>query len=137
MRPVLFACLAAALCGCSAARAGPPGDPLTRGEWRLQDLNARGVVAESVVTVRFGADGRASGRGGCNRWSGAWRREKAALTLTELASTRTACAAALTRQEIAFLSALQEASGYRIAGDGGLLVTTRDGRRLTFRPAAD
>nr|WP_240454634.1 META domain-containing protein [Caulobacter sp. 17J65-9] len=137
--PLLALLFAPALSGCTNAQATPPADPLTAAEWRLQDMNARGLVDASAVTLRFDADGRASGRGGCNRWSGAWRREGVGdgLTLSELGSTRNACAAAVTHQENVFLSALQETTGYRIAAGGVLLLTTRDGRQLTFAPVTD
>ncbi|MBC6980231.1 META domain-containing protein [Caulobacter sp. 17J80-11] len=137
MRPVLSACVAVALWGCSDVRAGPTSDPLTGVAWRLADLNARGVLAGSRITLRFGDDGRASGLGGCNRWSGDWRRQGSVLAITRLGSTRTACDAALVHQEDVFLSALQEADGYRLIDDRVLLVTTRDGRQLTFEPVTD
>ena len=141
MRPFLIALLfgATVLGGC----AGPPPSPtteedtLTRGEWRLKDLDGKGVIDDSMVSVTFNPDGKAAGHGGCNRWFGSWRRDGNALTFSQLGSTRMACTQALMHQEAVFLSALQEASGYRFADDGALVVATRDGRSLTFRIPSD
>lgn len=139
MRPSLLALLsvAAALGACAVASPPAAEDALAGPEWRLEDLNGRGVIDDSRVSVRFGPDGRAGGLGGCNRWFGAWRRDGDALSFSDLGSTRMACAEALMRQETAFLSALQETDSHAFASDGALVLTTRDGRRLVFRPATD
>lgn len=141
MRAALLALLlaAAATGGCAdgPTAAAAAGEDALTGEWRLEDLNGKGVIDDSMVTLAFGPASRAGGRGGCNRWFGTWSRQGTALAFSGLGSTRLACAEALMRQEAAFLSALQETSGYAFAEDGALVLTTRDGRRLLLRAASE
>ena len=80
-----------------------------------------GLAASSDqrLAVEFSADGRISGFGGCNRFSGTYREPaRAAVEIGTLASTRRACADdALSQQETALLNALQTARSVRREAD--------------------
>ena len=74
--------------------------------------NGRGGVASVVegtaVTAEFAADGRVVGSGGCNRFSGAYVLDGAALAIGPVAATRRACVApdGVGEQESAYFAAL-------------------------------
>jgi heat shock protein HslJ len=84
-----------------------------------------GMIADSKVTLNFGADGQVSGNAGCNNYSGSYETSGAALKVGPLASTMMACdkPAGVMEQEQQYLAALQNAATYEIAGD---TLTIRD-----------
>ena len=84
-----------------------------------------GLIADSQVTLNFGADGQVSGNSGCNNYSGGYETSGAALKVGPLASTMMACdkPAGVMEQEQQYLTALQNAATFEIAGD---TLTIRD-----------
>jgi heat shock protein HslJ len=84
-----------------------------------------GLIADSQVTLNFGADGQISGNSGCNNYSGGYETSGAALKVGPLASTRMFCEkpAGVMDQEQQYLAALQNAATFEIAGD---TLTIRD-----------
>ena len=84
-----------------------------------------GLIADSQVTLNFGADGQVSGNSGCNNYSGGYETSGAALKIGPLASTMMACdkPAGVMDQEQQYLAALQNAATFEIAGD---TLTIRD-----------
>jgi heat shock protein HslJ len=96
--------------------------PLENTAWTLVDVGgtpARPIGSGAGPTLRLtSAEKRATGDGGCNQFFGGYTLSGESLRLGPLASTRRACAdEALTRQETAFLRALDEARTWRITGD--------------------
>jgi heat shock protein HslJ len=85
----------------------------------------------SRMTLHFTADGRVSGNGGCNDFSGAYESTDSALTIRQLASTEKACLqpAGVMNQETLYLKALANATTYKIAGDR-LMLRGRDGMQV-------
>jgi heat shock protein HslJ len=86
------------------------------------------------VTLEFGAEGRASGTAGCNRYTAGYTADKTALTFTPAAATRMMCAApGVMEQEQAFLQALTRVATMHMEGDrlelraadGALMVSAR------------
>lgn len=101
--------------------------------WRVGGYNngkqaVVGVLTGTTLTVSFGGDGRISGSGGCNTFSGSYRADAEKLSIGPLAATRKACAApeGVMAQEGAFLRALETTATAR-----------REGDRLELRTAAD
>ena len=96
---------------------------LTGTSWRATAVHdGRGAVVSVVpgteVTMEFGADGRASGSAGCNRWHAGYRSGGASLRFDPVAATRMACRGeALATQEQAFLKALESVASARVEGD--------------------
>jgi putative lipoprotein len=129
---IALMCLAA----CSLMQPSSPSTPkvdLVGGTWALEDIDGAGVVDDAQSTLEFGPDGRVSGRGGCNRYSGNVEVKGASIVVGELISTKMACAPALMDQETKFLAALQATRTYRMNEDNKLVLSDATGRqRLRF-----
>lgn len=88
-------------------------DPLVGTQWQLND-----AAANSTVTLSFDEDGKVSGSGGCNTFSGSYTIGQDSLSFGPLASTKKACAdETLMKQEQDFFAALEAASSYALVGD--------------------
>ena len=106
------------------AQAQGGGDPLAGTSWRLVELNGQPVIGTEPLTLNFGTDGRVSGYGGCNQFSGEYSQNGASLRIGPLLSTRRACLEpALNTQETAYFQALESTTRYSI--EGGQLVLYR------------
>jgi heat shock protein HslJ len=111
--------LAAALLAAAPACAQPAAPDLAGAEWIVEDIGGRGVVDRARVSITFGAEGRAFGSGGCNRFTGGYTLDGASLRFGQMAGTMMACVPALGEQEQRFHAALAEVRGWRI--ENGLL----------------
>src|SRR5690606_4834225 len=68
--------------------------------WTIEDINGGGVIDNSKATVTFGENGRISGSGGCNMFSGRYEATgKTLKVMSDIAMTRKACAPALMQQD--------------------------------------
>lgn len=99
--------------------------------WRVTGYNngrqaVVSVLAGTSVTLVLGADGRAGGTAGCNRYTASWSGSGGQLQFGPPAATRRFCAepAGVMEQERQFLEALASAASAR-----------REGGRLEFRAA--
>lgn len=113
---VLGTCLT--LAACATSQAVPP---LAGSEWRLSHINDDAVLAHPPATLVFGADGRLSGHGSCNRFTASYRLDSDRLTIGPVAATRIGCPGPVGQQENRYLQALQGAAQVR-QQDGGLLI---------------
>jgi len=96
-------------------------------DWRLVELNGKralGTEGPGRAGLEFQrGGGRVSGSTGCNRFSGSFTLDGAALRFAPLATTRMACIdEKINQQELAFLSALGATERYALAGDTLTLV---------------
>lgn len=84
-------------------------DPLEGRKWSLQAIILDGMRVEGVedasAYIVLGTDGRAYGRGGCNRFSGSYDLTWSEIAFGPLASTRMYCEDTM-RVEDAFFAAL-------------------------------
>lgn len=111
------------------------GTPLLGTQWVLATIDGNEVVAGSSVTLTFGDEGQLSGNGGCNGFGGSYSLEDLSLSISEVMSTKMACADdAVTQQESTFFDRLSAADSYSIDGDTLTLVTA-DGDALIFQAA--
>lgn len=113
---------------------GCGGDPaaLLRGpEWVVEDLEGGAVVDRSRMTLRFGDDGRISGRASCNSYFGTYTLTGERLVVSRIGATKMACAPALMTQESKFLDVLGNVHHFSLSPDGALILHTADGRTLT------
>jgi putative lipoprotein len=96
-------------------------------QWALVELGgaARASGSDVQAYLTFQRDGRFSGSTGCNRVSGAYTAEGAALTFGAAATTRMACKGDVMQMEDAFLRMLEAVSGWRV--EGGRLHLLGDG----------
>jgi len=86
------------------------------------------VPADVVVTAKF-ADGKVSGKSGCNSYNGTYQADEKSLTFGPQASTRMACEGEAGELEQVYLSHLDQANNYQIQ-DEQLLVKNADGVTL-------
>jgi heat shock protein HslJ len=107
--------------------------------WAVTGINngkggVASLVADTNVTLEFGAEARASGTAGCNRYTAGYKADKGALTFAPSAATRMMCAApGVMEQEQAFLQALTQVTTMHMEGDrldlraadGALMISAR------------
>jgi putative lipoprotein len=110
-----------------------PKVDLRGGTWVAEDIDGGGVIDGAQSTMVFGNDGRVSGRGGCNQYSGTVELEGPSIIVSQLISTKMACAPAQMDQETRFMSALQAARTYKMTEDDKLVFSDATGKpRLRF-----
>jgi heat shock protein HslJ len=129
MRMVLVLAMAAGLAACESANSDPAGgdDRLAQEDWVAQSIAGKPVLHPGGVTLSF-SEGRVSGRGGCNLYSGPVEYGQGAIKIGPLISTKMACAGLeLMQQESAYLNALQSAERYAVGANGVLTITTKAG----------
>jgi heat shock protein HslJ len=96
-------------------------DGLAGSEWRPVQLGEQAVVDTVSLFVRFEAEGRVAGHGGCNRFFGSYQITGERISIGPLGATRMACPEPVMDLEMAFFSALEQARGF-----------TRDRARLVL-----
>ena len=106
---------------------------LSSREWAVEKIDGRALVEGSRVTLAFDPQGRLSGRASCNRFNATYQLAGSQLGIQGAATTRMACAPALMEQEARFLAVLKSVTLQRIQGDGSLVLSTADGRRILAR----
>ncbi|XOZ33664.1 META domain-containing protein [Halomonadaceae bacterium KBTZ08] len=95
--------------------------------WRVRSVEAAPVPEEAQpVTLNFMAEGRVSGRSGCNHFMAAWEQVGDRLVIARAASTRMACPSGPMAFEERFLAVLSRVEGLRMAGDGTLVLLDRE-----------
>lgn len=90
------------------------------GEWLLEDLGGRGVMDMVQTTLAFDGEGRVSGSGGCNRFTGSYTFTDGELSFGPLAGTKMMCPEAVMDQEDRFHRALGAVE--RVEMDGPFLL---------------
>lgn len=134
-----FAPQAGAAAGASAAEL--PAN-IVGATWELTALQAAGQAAENTtgagLTITFGADGRASGSGGCNQFSGGYTADLTGkLAFSALAATQRACTAAgVSEREGRYFATLAGVTGYALDGANVLRLTfAQSGQQLVYQRA--
>lgn len=126
----------ALLLGCEMPTDGPgvPADSaialpgtLEGPEWQVTQIAGLDDLPAGRVTIQFGADGRVSGRGGCNGYFGSFTRDGNALELGLMAMTEMACPGQAMAIESEFHQVLGQITGYHFTADEGLVLTGVDG----------
>ncbi len=104
------------------------GAMLDGSEWRAVLVGASRLSADDGVTIAF-AEGRVSGRSGCNRFTGGYEADMlapgsvaAALEFGPLAGTRMACPGRGDEVEAMVLPALEAVDGFLLDAAGRLLL---------------
>lgn len=120
--------LIASLMGCETAVSDDNSrDVLSQTDWVAETIAGKAVIKPGSVTLSFG-EGRVSGRGSCNRYSGPVEYGKGSIKIGMLISTKMACVeAGLMQQESAYLNALRAAQTYKVGADGRLTIATNAG----------
>ena len=117
-----------------AEAANSPMEQLTGAEWVVQDIDGKGVIEKPQATIGFTDEGRVSGKGSCNSYSGEFTLTKTGITFSkDVAATMMACAPAQMDQERRFFGSLSATQSYEIAADGTLVLHGVGGRSITAR----
>ena len=118
---------AVAACESAAVSDDDRAGELSQQDWIAETIDGAPVINPGRVTLSF-AEGRVSGRSGCNLYSGPVEVGKGTLKVGALISTKMACMeGGLMQQESTYLNALQGARRYSFGGDGKLTITTSGG----------
>ena len=137
MSNFLRATAIAMLAFASGCTAGPDDGPnaLERHDWQALDIAGKPVSTPNPVTLSF-TEGRASGRSGCNQYSGAVEYGARTIRLQAMISTKMACAGeGVMLTEMNYLQALQAAERWEVGPDGKLTIDGSRGR-IKFTPLA-
>jgi heat shock protein HslJ len=115
-----FACNAgdnASPTGATPVETASGASSLASTTWRLVSIDGREALAGVRVTAIFTDEGRVSGSAGCNLYTGSALVKGEQLSVGLLATTLMACnAEGVMLQEQNYLSALEKAATYRVAG---------------------
>lgn len=103
------------------------GVTLPGSTWQIEDIDAAGIVDDSMITMQFAEDGRVAGSTGCNRYFADVSLQDKQLSFSQPGSTRRACAPAIMEQEQRFLEAMQAVARYSVDEQGLLLLFDADG----------
>ncbi|MGB7962348.1 MAG: META domain-containing protein [Propionicimonas sp.] len=108
--------------GCSSPQGADPAE--LEGSWALESFGAVSGLRPAdpeVTTAMTLADGKATGNGGVNSFSGTYEASKAGeVSFGPIAATKMAGPSNAMAQESAFFAALEETTGFEI--NGGNLV---------------
>ena len=115
------------LTGCTSTPAPtlPLGTP-----YQVEWIGERPLVDRSHLTVTLGADGRAYGHAGCNRWFSSYQAKGNQLSFSQAGATRMMCAPALMEQEQRFLQALGQVKRWEMGENGELRLWYAEGQAL-------
>ncbi len=119
-RAVVLVLLLLPLLSCSSAPPPPPdkvADSLLDTAWSAQYIDGRPVLPQPQSTLVIGIDGRVSGVAACNRYFGRIGIDAGSIAISQVGSTRMACAAPVMEQERRFLAALGAAASWERRGD--------------------
>lgn len=111
---------------------GCGGDPreLLLGEWIIEDLNGRGIIDSSRISLHINAEGHFNGLASCNRYSGTYQLSGENIQFGAIRATKMACSPALRQQEQAFFSLISRVHQFDRDATGALLLTSHDGKTL-------
>ena len=119
----------------SAAAFAQGIDDLSGREWHLISLGGAEMVPGTTITLGFGDDNRVFGSSGCNSYGASYSVNAGEISFGMAISTMMACMQeGVMEQEMAYLAALEAATGYELAGDQ-LIITYGAGEQLIFELA--
>ena len=99
----------------------PAAAPSPIGSWRLASLGGKDVPASINTTLEIAADGKVSGRGGCNGFGGTATIQGRVIRFSRMVSTMMACVSDVMAQERSFLDGLAKVRRWDIHRGSGLL----------------
>ena len=117
--------------------AGTAAEPITTAEvegapWRVVRVGGAEVPSGVTVSLTFD-EGRVSGSGGCNAYSGAYVLDGADIGIGPVAATRRGCPGAAGEVEAAFFALLSQVSTLARDPDGTLVLDGPAGRIAAVR----
>jgi heat shock protein HslJ len=116
-------CTFALLTGCGTATtlsAAEPAKPLTGTEWKLAEMDGKGVAVKGLLMPTLQLDAttkHASGTSGVNRYSGSYEASGANLKFGPLVGTKMGGPPAAMAVESAFLKAMASVSAWNVTSN--------------------
>lgn len=106
---------------------------LANTQWTLASFGTLGtdspVAQGTTITIKFGADSRIGGSGGCNSYGGNYREQGDGLTFSQIISTKRACLQqSANQQEQQYFAALESANKFKLLDDR-LTIFDGDGQK--------
>lgn len=114
----------------------PAAAPSPVGSWRLASLGGKDVPTSITTTLEIAADGKVSGRGGCNGFGGTATIQGRVIRFSRMVSTMMACEPDKMAQEQRFLKALERVHRWSFERQTGRLVLLDRGGRPLMALAA-
>ncbi|WP_353386539.1 YbaY family lipoprotein [Halopseudomonas sabulinigri] len=108
---------------------------LTGREWIVEDVDSKGVIDNTQMSLNFTNEGLLGGRAACNQYTTSYQLGGEGLTTQAIASTQKACAPALMNQDEHFLEVLGDVARFEIDDTGALILITTDNRTIKARAA--
>jgi len=108
---------------------------LTGREWIVEDVDNKGVIDNTQMSLNFTNEGLLGGRAACNQYTTSYQLGGEGLTTQAIASTQKACGEALMNQDEHFLEVLGDVARFEIDDTGALLLITTDNRTIKARAA--
>jgi heat shock protein HslJ len=115
-----------------AAPAAPPPAEIV-GLWVAEDVAGTAVPADARITLSLYANGKTVGRGGCNTYSGSYKRSGDAITFTPVVATMMACDQGIMAREQLYFETLKAVTKVQRPADGSLVLSTDAGASMRFR----
>ena len=115
-----------------------PATGLPGTQWDLRYLvdgarqSKSSLLANTQITLIFGADGQLSGNSGCNQYNGSYQVNGNQITVGPLVSTMMACPQETMQQESTYLIALQSATSFDQSAQQ--LIITHPAGQLEYAP---
>jgi heat shock protein HslJ len=103
--------------------------------WQLLGLGPNGALEGSQPTLTVGADGKVSGSGGCNTYTGTVTTSGMAIKFTGLTATKKSCTDEQNAQEATYMKALEQATTFENRATSLLINTKSFAEPLSFVPA--
>lgn len=134
---VSIARLALALIACAAIGGAVAAEHkgLAGTSWQLLQLGSNGALSENLPTLTFSTDGKVSGSGGCNTFTGSVTESGMHITFGAIAASRKACSEQVNAQEAAYFKALEQAQTFENRATSLLINTKAFDEPLSFVPA--
>jgi heat shock protein HslJ len=130
LRVLSAAVLSLLVGGASAAEKGLDGT-----SWQLLGLGPNGALEGSQPTLTFGPDGKVSGSGGCNTYTGTVTTSGMAIKFSGLATgTKKSCTDEQNAQEATYLKALGQAQTFENRATSLRINTKAFNEPLSFVP---
>jgi heat shock protein HslJ len=101
-----------------------------------ESLEGQPVTEGVESSIRFDAEGRATGSAGCNNFQGSYEVDGTSLSFGPMAVARKMCPPAVMDQESAFLQAIDRVTSFAWDDDRALLLMTDDGDPSRFLPVS-
>lgn len=97
---------------------------LAGSEWRPTQVGEQQLGEDAGIFLKFAADGRVNGHGGCNGFFGSYELTDKTLTFSRMGVTQMACPEEIMGREQAFFAALGKVKSF--VRDGTVLVLSDD-----------